>query len=169
VACCLQVQMICLCGVCISFSLFVIISIAMRIQIWMYSMLQVILGSFIPTETVIISMCFTPIRVLMSNTIRIRFLALNYVWNYMQSFFPLYLFACCWMLVVFLQIIHVNLTQDSPKPLEVGRKLEMTYSVKWTSTNVTFAHRFDVYLDYPFFEHQVGSGIWHPFIWSTIS
>lgn len=31
----------------------------------------------------------------------------------------------------------------------------MTYSVKWTPTNVTFARRFDVYLDYPFFEHQV--------------
>lgn len=31
----------------------------------------------------------------------------------------------------------------------------MTYSVKWISTNVSFARRFDVYLDYPFFEHQV--------------
>ncbi|KAI4298974.1 hypothetical protein L6164_032477 [Bauhinia variegata] len=53
------------------------------------------------------------------------------------------------------QIIHVNLTQESPKPLEVGRTLDMTYSVKWISTNVTFARRFDVYLDYPFFEHQI--------------
>ncbi|GAY62487.1 hypothetical protein CUMW_218180 [Citrus unshiu] len=53
------------------------------------------------------------------------------------------------------QIIHVNLTQDGPKPLEVGRTLDMTYSVKWTPTNVTFARRFDVYLDYPFFEHQI--------------
>ena len=55
----------------------------------------------------------------------------------------------------FMQIINVNLTQESPKPLEVGRTLDMTYSVKWISTNVTFARRFDVYLDYPFFEHQV--------------
>lgn len=31
----------------------------------------------------------------------------------------------------------------------------MTYSVKWTETTISFAHRFDVYLDYPFFEHQV--------------
>lgn len=54
-----------------------------------------------------------------------------------------------------MQIIHVNLTQESPKPLEVGRTVDMTYSVKWISTNVTFARRFDVYLDYPFFEHQV--------------
>ncbi|CAK9168274.1 unnamed protein product [Ilex paraguariensis] len=53
------------------------------------------------------------------------------------------------------QIIHVNLTQESPKPLEVGRSLDLTYSVQWVTTNITFAHRFDVYLDYPFFEHQI--------------
>ncbi|KAJ9158927.1 hypothetical protein P3X46_024470 [Hevea brasiliensis] len=53
------------------------------------------------------------------------------------------------------QIIHVNLTQEGPKPLEAGRILDMTYSIKWMSTNVTFARRFDVYLDYPFFEHQI--------------
>ncbi|CAA0838722.1 Transmembrane 9 superfamily member 1 [Striga hermonthica] len=53
------------------------------------------------------------------------------------------------------QIIHVNLTQDNPKPLEEGRALDMTYSVKWVPTNITFARRFDVYLDYPFFEHQI--------------
>ncbi|XP_010553598.1 PREDICTED: transmembrane 9 superfamily member 1 [Tarenaya hassleriana] len=53
------------------------------------------------------------------------------------------------------QIIHVNLTQDNPRPLEAGRKLDLTYSVKWVPTNVTFARRFDVYLDYPFFEHQI--------------
>ncbi|XP_073285940.1 transmembrane 9 superfamily member 1-like [Primulina huaijiensis] len=53
------------------------------------------------------------------------------------------------------QIIHVNLTQEVPKPLEEGRVLDMTYSVKWVATNITFARRFDVYLDYPFFEHQI--------------
>ncbi|MBA0849840.1 hypothetical protein Goshw_021371 [Gossypium schwendimanii] len=52
-------------------------------------------------------------------------------------------------------IIHVNLTQESPKQLEAGRTLDMTYSVKWLPTNVTFARRFDIYLDYPFFEHQI--------------
>ncbi|KAK4413371.1 Transmembrane 9 superfamily member 1 [Sesamum alatum] len=53
------------------------------------------------------------------------------------------------------QIIHVNLTQENPKTLEEGRVLDMTYSVKWVPTNITFARRFDVYLDYPFFEHQI--------------
>ncbi|KAI3892666.1 hypothetical protein MKW92_052352 [Papaver armeniacum] len=53
------------------------------------------------------------------------------------------------------QIIHVNLTQESPKPLEVGKVIDMTYSVKWIPTDITFARRFDVYLDYPFFEHQI--------------
>ncbi|KAF7803615.1 transmembrane 9 superfamily member 1 [Senna tora] len=53
------------------------------------------------------------------------------------------------------QIIHVNLTHESPKPFEAGKPLDMTYSVKWIPTNVTFARRFDVYLDYPFFEHQI--------------
>lgn len=57
--------------------------------------------------------------------------------------------------VLVLQIIHVNLTQGNLKLLEVGKKLDMTYSVKWEPTNVTFARRFEVYLDYPFFEHQV--------------
>ncbi|KAK9004495.1 hypothetical protein V6N11_041966 [Hibiscus sabdariffa] len=53
------------------------------------------------------------------------------------------------------QIIHVNLTQEGPKPVEAGRIVDMTYSIKWLPTNVTFARRFDVYLDYPFFEHQI--------------
>nr|GEU77332.1 transmembrane 9 superfamily member 1 [Tanacetum cinerariifolium] len=53
------------------------------------------------------------------------------------------------------QIIHVNLTQENPKPLEAGKTLDMTYSVTWSETNVTFARRFDVYLDYHFFEHQI--------------
>ncbi|KAH0716250.1 hypothetical protein KY284_009155 [Solanum tuberosum] len=53
------------------------------------------------------------------------------------------------------QIIHVNLTQETPKPLEEGRLLGMTYSVKWVPTNITYERRFDVYLDYPFFEHQI--------------
>ncbi|KAL0667944.1 hypothetical protein Bca4012_030648 [Brassica carinata] len=52
------------------------------------------------------------------------------------------------------QIIHVNLTQDNLIPLEAGRTVDLTYSVNWIPTDVTFARRFDVYLDYPFFEHQ---------------
>lgn len=53
------------------------------------------------------------------------------------------------------QIIHVNITQDGAKPVEEGKVYDMTYTVQWIPTNVTFAKRFDVYLDYPFFEHQI--------------
>ncbi|XP_077226323.1 transmembrane 9 superfamily member 1-like [Tasmannia lanceolata] len=53
------------------------------------------------------------------------------------------------------QIISVNLTQENPKPLEVGKTIDLTYSIKWVPTNITFGRRFDVYLDYPFFEHQI--------------
>ncbi|CAH8388106.1 unnamed protein product [Eruca vesicaria subsp. sativa] len=53
------------------------------------------------------------------------------------------------------KIIHVNLTQDNLRPLEAGRTVDLTYSVNWIPTEVTFARRFDVYLDYPFFEHQI--------------
>ncbi|KMT20136.1 hypothetical protein BVRB_1g001520 [Beta vulgaris subsp. vulgaris] len=53
------------------------------------------------------------------------------------------------------QIIHVNITQDGAKPVEEGKVYDMTYTVTWIPTNVTFAKRFDVYLDYPFFEHQI--------------
>ncbi|KAL0654248.1 hypothetical protein Bca4012_096939 [Brassica carinata] len=53
------------------------------------------------------------------------------------------------------QIIHVNLTQDNPRPLEAGRTVDLTYSVQWIPTDIMFPRRFDVYLDYPFFEHQI--------------
>ncbi|CAN6902359.1 unnamed protein product, partial [Brassica oleracea] len=53
------------------------------------------------------------------------------------------------------QIIHVNLTQNNPRPLEAGRSVDLTYSVQWIPTDITFPRRFDVYLDYPFFEHQI--------------
>lgn len=54
-----------------------------------------------------------------------------------------------------MQIIHVNVSQDASRPLEEGSVYDMTYTVKWIPTDVTFARRFDIYLDYPFFEHQV--------------
>jgi transmembrane 9 superfamily protein 3 len=57
--------------------------------------------------------------------------------------------------VFFKQIIQVNLTQDNLQPIKAGKVLEFTYAVEWVETNTTFAHRFDAYLDYPFFEHQV--------------
>ncbi|KAH1222084.1 Transmembrane 9 superfamily member 1 [Glycine max] len=95
-------------------------------------MFKGMLASYIPIRMVIMaSMYFTHTRTSMFNTIKIR----------LGPFL--------------LQIIHVNLTNDNPRPLEVGKPLDMTYSVKWSPTNVTFGRRFDVYLDYPFFEHQI--------------
>jgi hypothetical protein len=32
----------------------------------------------------------------------------------------------------------------------------MIYYVKWEPTNITFSYHLDVYLDYPFFGHQLG-------------
>lgn len=58
------------------------------------------------------------------------------------------------------QIIQVNLTQDNPQPIVAGRPLELTYSVKWVAVTTSFARRFDAYLDYPFFEHQVYYSVW---------
>lgn len=54
------------------------------------------------------------------------------------------------------QIIQVNLTQDNLQPLISGKKIDLTYAVQWVETNISFIRRFDAYLDYPFFEHQVG-------------
>jgi hypothetical protein len=54
-----------------------------------------------------------------------------------------------------LQIIQVNLTSDVPKPLTPGTSLEFTYSVRWEASTIPFAKRFERYLDYNFFEHQV--------------
>ncbi|XP_060216927.1 transmembrane 9 superfamily member 1-like [Lycium barbarum] len=53
------------------------------------------------------------------------------------------------------QVIYVSLSQESPEPLEEGRVLDMTYSVKWVPTNVSYAERFNVYLDYNFFENEI--------------
>ena len=54
------------------------------------------------------------------------------------------------------QIIQVNLTSESPQPLVVGGNLEFTYSVRWLPSSTPFSKRFERYLDYNFFEHQVG-------------
>uniref|UniRef100_M1D3I8 Transmembrane 9 superfamily member n=1 Tax=Solanum tuberosum TaxID=4113 RepID=M1D3I8_SOLTU len=53
------------------------------------------------------------------------------------------------------QIISVNLSQDIPKPLEEGRALDMTYSLKWFPTNISYEQRFNVYLDNYFFENKI--------------
>lgn len=97
-------------------------------------------------------------------------LIINYNGDQVDLKLQLFFFCVCVCIVLFLQlnsffilltdyfwlqIIHVNLTQENAQALEEGRVLEMTYSVKWVPTNISFARRFDVYLDYPFFEHQV--------------
>ena len=52
-------------------------------------------------------------------------------------------------------IIHVNLTSENPTVIESGAKLEFTYSVNWIESDIPFAKRFERYLDYSFFEHQI--------------
>jgi hypothetical protein len=49
----------------------------------------------------------------------------------------------------------VNLTSEQPKALAAGETLEFTYAVKWVPTATPFNRRFERYLDYNFFEHQV--------------
>jgi len=53
------------------------------------------------------------------------------------------------------QIIMVNLTSENPQAIKQDTDLEFTYSVKWEPTDVKFTHRFERYLDYNFFEHQI--------------
>jgi transmembrane 9 superfamily member 3 len=53
------------------------------------------------------------------------------------------------------RILEVNLTSENPVPIEVGRKLEFTYSVHWLQSDKPFERRFDRYLEYDFFEHKI--------------
>lgn len=54
-----------------------------------------------------------------------------------------------------MQIIQVNLTSEDLQPIASGTKVEFTYSVTWAPTPIHFSRRFERYLDYNFFEHQV--------------
>jgi hypothetical protein len=53
-----------------------------------------------------------------------------------------------------LQIIHINLTSESPQPLTSGAGLTFTYQVQWKASSIPFVRRFERYLDFNFFEHQ---------------
>lgn len=53
------------------------------------------------------------------------------------------------------RVIHVNLTSESPQPIAAGAKLEFSYTVRWTPSDIPYARRFERYLDYNFFEHQI--------------
>jgi transmembrane 9 superfamily member 3 len=53
-------------------------------------------------------------------------------------------------------VVEVNLTSSQPRLVEPGRTLRFTLSVKWREApGVTFAERFERYLDSGFFEHRV--------------
>ena len=52
-------------------------------------------------------------------------------------------------------IIHVNLTSENPQPITAGATVEFSYSVNWAPSPIPFARRFERYLDYNFFEHQI--------------
>jgi len=52
-------------------------------------------------------------------------------------------------------IVEVNLTSENPEPIQVGHKIDFSYSVHWTPSSKTFDTRFDRYLDNDFFEHQI--------------
>jgi len=53
------------------------------------------------------------------------------------------------------RIIQVNLTSENPVPISIGASIEFSYSVSWVPTDISFYNRFDRYLDYDFFEHQI--------------
>ena len=53
----------------------------------------------------------------------------------------------------------MNLTSLDPQPLKSGTALEFTFSVEWEANTIPFARRFERYLDYSFFEHQVRAGL----------
>ncbi|KAK9810284.1 hypothetical protein WJX72_007991 [[Myrmecia] bisecta] len=53
------------------------------------------------------------------------------------------------------RIIQVNLTSENPQPIVPGSSIDFTYSVHWAPTTIAFSRRFERYLDYNFFEHQI--------------
>eukprot|EP00613_Pedinella_sp_CCMP2098_P073348 CAMPEP_0171905706 /NCGR_PEP_ID=MMETSP0993-20121228/5382_1 /TAXON_ID=483369 /ORGANISM="non described non described, Strain CCMP2098" /LENGTH=599 /DNA_ID=CAMNT_0012537261 /DNA_START=22 /DNA_END=1821 /DNA_ORIENTATION=+ len=53
------------------------------------------------------------------------------------------------------RIVEVNLTSENLQPIKPGTQLDFSYSVKWVPTVKTFEGRFERYLDYNFFEHQI--------------
>lgn len=47
------------------------------------------------------------------------------------------------------------MTSEGAVPIEAGRTYDLTYSVHWVETDLSFERRFDRYLDGNFFEHQI--------------
>lgn len=44
---------------------------------------------------------------------------------------------------------------DNPVIIKPNAVLSFSYSVNWVPTTINFDDRFDVYLDFSFFEHQI--------------
>ena len=54
------------------------------------------------------------------------------------------------------RIIEVNLTYtEDPIEIETGANITFSYSVSWVPTETPFHERFEKYLEYNFFEHQI--------------
>ncbi|PRW59993.1 transmembrane 9 superfamily member 1 [Chlorella sorokiniana] len=53
------------------------------------------------------------------------------------------------------RIIHINLTSENPQPIKGGGQLTFTYEVHWKASSIPFVRRFERYLDFNFFEHQI--------------
>lgn len=54
------------------------------------------------------------------------------------------------------RIIEVNLTYtEDPVEVKAGKNITFTYTVDWVHTDIPFSDRFEKYLEYNFFEHQI--------------
>jgi len=53
------------------------------------------------------------------------------------------------------RIIEVNLTSSNPQAIIANGEYQFSYEVKWKPTDKSFDSRFNRYLDYSFFEHQI--------------
>ncbi|KFM22905.1 Transmembrane 9 superfamily member 3 [Auxenochlorella protothecoides] len=53
------------------------------------------------------------------------------------------------------RVIHVNLTSEAPVALTSGTTLDFSLSLAWHAVATPHARRFERYLDYSFFEHQI--------------
>ena len=68
------------------------------------------------------------------------------------------------------RVIEINLTSEDPMLIKEGQdavqEIEMFYSVQWVeNTQIEFRDRFDRYLDFQFFEHQIHwFALWNSFM-----
>lgn len=53
------------------------------------------------------------------------------------------------------QIVDVNLTSETKVKLTPGAKIDFTYEVIWKESSISFADRFNKYLDPSFFQHRI--------------